>query len=231
MLYSLGNGANKIVFLHGGGVRFNAYLPLIRALSINATVFYFNLPGHGKEKTDGNPQHAVRQVIKEISEIDGEIVLIGHSFGGYLAYEAGKCMSNVRKVILLDPLITKVKLPFFVMTFIFLFSKNIRGVIFQPKLVNFYSRAFIDVIQNLILQNINSLRTIKLLKDSLYTQKEYDEVYLSKVKILHGTKDSIFPIKSLTNELERCVVPIYGEHDWLMADVNVTASLIEKYAK
>lgn len=224
----IGEGQN-LIFFHGGGASYNSYFPLIKEISKYFTIYYFNLPGHGREATDGDPHSAIKQIYNQIKteKIDNPI-LLGHSFGGFCAYEIARQLENVSKVILIDPLLIEYKENLVILIFRFLIKKNIRGLIINKKIAPFFISVLVDLVKNIFYQNMNVFKSIKLLINSAYCKKsEYTKNF--NLKILHGKEDSIIPYKDIEDKYKEFITLIDGEHDWCMNNVEKTVQEIRKY--
>ncbi|MBD3362252.1 alpha/beta fold hydrolase [Candidatus Dojkabacteria bacterium] len=226
----IGKGPN-LIFFHGGGVRYNSYLPLMKALSSHYTVYYFDLPGHGSEMTNGNPIDAVNKLTQKIKNYSiGNPILLGHSFGGFCAYEVSKNLEDINQVILLNPLLIESKKNFLYLLFRFLILKNIRSIIMKPMIIKFYIKAFMDILINIFSQNINLVNTIKLLLNSTYCTKTPLNQSNPKTVILHGKHDSIIPYNNFQDGFKKITNLVDGEHDWCMNNVEDTVRKILKVA-
>ncbi len=71
-MHSSGTQGEKILFLHGGSVRYNSYLPLISELSKNNIVYYCDLPSHGESKNVNNTDEAVNVLGNEVNLLFNE---------------------------------------------------------------------------------------------------------------------------------------------------------------
>ncbi len=224
----LGQGQN-IIFFHGGGVRYNCYLPLIKQLSKNYSIYYFNLPGHERFKTDGNPQSSIDTILELIEKENIEDpILLGHSYGGFIAYELAFRLENVKKVLLIDPLLTQSKFRKVSLFYRFFFLKNVRAILFDIRILKFFIQASFDLLLNVFYQKLNTLDSVRLLIHSAYCNKTvFDNSF--KLSIIHGDKDSIIPLHELNKKYEDYVNIINGEHDWCMNDVKHTYKEILKY--
>lgn len=224
----LGQG-QKIIFFHGGGVRYNCYLPLIKQLSRDYSVYYFNLPGHGGFKTDGNPQSSIDTIVELIQKENIEApILLGHSYGGYVAYELAFRLKNVKKVLLIDPLLTQSKFKKGSLFYRFFVLKNVRAILFDIRILKFFLQASFDLLLNVLYHKLNTFDSIRLLINSAYCNKTiFDGSF--KLSIIHGDEDSIIPLNELNKQYENFINIVNGEHDWCMNDVKHTYKEILKY--
>lgn len=85
----VGNGPRTIVLLHGFGGSHRVWTSVQDALSDNATVIAYDLPGHGASLSwpdAGAAKVAVRAVVEDLSSRGlGKVHLVGHSMGGAVA--------------------------------------------------------------------------------------------------------------------------------------------------
>jgi pimeloyl-ACP methyl ester carboxylesterase len=101
------NGA-PLVFLHGATLWWKDFEPLFQSLEQNWHVYACDMRGHGKSSRTPGKYRAVDffpDVVNFIQkQIQGPVVLVGHSNGGTLALlTAAQIPELVRAVILLDP--------------------------------------------------------------------------------------------------------------------------------
>jgi pimeloyl-ACP methyl ester carboxylesterase len=224
----IGNGPN-LVFLHGGGLRYNSYLPLINELSKYFRVYYFNLPGHGHRQTDGDPQSAVDNIYDEINrENIYNPIFVGHSLGGLYAYEVAYKLQSFSSIVLLDPLLNKCKQKKTVLIFKYFISKNLRGLIYHPRLIRFYFKAFIDILVNLYYQRKKIKIFLTLLFNSVYKERIISEDLEKKLLIIHGKNDSMINFSEYPNYLKNKIVLVDGEHDWCMSNPKDTVKQVIK---
>jgi len=95
-----GDGAQKVILVHGFGGDIDNWLFNITALSEKATVYALDLPGHGQSfkepiKPDFSDMAAVIVAFMDMLEID-KAHFVGHSMGGALALEVAQ--HNARRV-------------------------------------------------------------------------------------------------------------------------------------
>jgi len=88
----MGTGVEKIILIHGFGGDADRWLFTQQPLSEKATVYAFDLPGHGqssKSVNDGTVSGLAETVIALMDSLDiTEARLIGHSLGGAIALQA-----------------------------------------------------------------------------------------------------------------------------------------------
>jgi pimeloyl-ACP methyl ester carboxylesterase len=96
------------VLLHGGGDRWQGFMPILPQLATRWHIFALDLRGHGKSgRIPGQyrPEHYVADVIAFLeSEFLQPVILFGHSLGGWIALlVAAQQQDKVRALILGDP--------------------------------------------------------------------------------------------------------------------------------
>ena len=107
MLYNKIEGEGKIiVFLHGF-LESSTMWDYLDLKQLNAKKIFIDLPGHGKSNIILPDSPSVSFMAEKVNEllsnlIESEIMVVGHSMGGYVALELAKINSNISKVILLN---------------------------------------------------------------------------------------------------------------------------------
>ena len=96
------------VLIHGGGDRWQNFLPILPTLTMRWHVFAVDLRGHGKSgRVPGEyrPEHYVADIIPFIDHYFTEPVnLFGHSLGGWVALMvAAQLQTKIKTLILGDP--------------------------------------------------------------------------------------------------------------------------------
>lgn len=223
-----GTGQANYVFFHSGGVRYNSYLPLIKSMAKVGTVYYFNLPGHGSHIKNYEVTDYVQELTGLIDSLSlDNMIFIGHSFGGFCAYQVGQQLPSVDKLILIDPLLVKVPLSRIQLLFYVLVWKNIRGLYYHHHLYDFYVNAFKDLLANILTVKFEILNVTKLLLDAAVNQENYNNRDLNKkTVILHGKYDSVIPYEEIKKAFPENVTVVEGEHDWCMEDPEKTREII-----
>jgi pimeloyl-ACP methyl ester carboxylesterase len=97
-----------LVLLHGGGDRWQDFLPIIPSLVMRWQVFALDLRGHGKSgRVPGQyrPEHYVEDVVTFLKrQLVDQAILFGHSLGGWIALlAAAQQKDKVEALILGDP--------------------------------------------------------------------------------------------------------------------------------
>jgi pimeloyl-ACP methyl ester carboxylesterase len=97
-----------LVLLHGGGDRWQHFLPIIPSLLMRWHIYALDLRGHGKSgRVPGQyrPEHYVGDVIAFLEgQLTERVVLLGHSLGGWIALmAAAELMEKIRALVLGDP--------------------------------------------------------------------------------------------------------------------------------
>jgi pimeloyl-ACP methyl ester carboxylesterase len=99
---------SPLVLLHGGGDRWQHFLPVIPSLVPRWHVYALDLRGHGKSgrvSRQYRPEHYVEDVVRFVKrQLAEPVVLLGHSLGGWVALmSAARLVEKVRGLILGDP--------------------------------------------------------------------------------------------------------------------------------
>jgi len=99
---------SPLVLLHGGGDRWQSFLPILPALAMRWHVFALDLRGHGKSGRvphQYRPEDYARDVTAFLEQqLNEPPALFGHSLGGWVALlTAARLGGRVRALILGDP--------------------------------------------------------------------------------------------------------------------------------
>lgn len=97
-----------LVLLHGGGDRWQHFLPIIPNLVMRWHIYALDLRGHGKSgRVPGQyrPEHYVGDIVAFLeSQLAERVILFGHSLGGWIALMvAAELMDKLQALILGDP--------------------------------------------------------------------------------------------------------------------------------
>jgi pimeloyl-ACP methyl ester carboxylesterase len=97
-----------LVLLHGGGDRWQHFLPILPSLLTRWHVYALDLRGHGKSgRVPGQyrPEHYVAEIVAFLeSQITERVILFGHSLGAWIALMvAAARVEEMRALILGDP--------------------------------------------------------------------------------------------------------------------------------
>ncbi len=95
-----------IVFLHGF-LESSTMWEYLNLIDLNIKKIYVDLPGHGKSSGSLPEFPTISCMAEKVNEIlltvpDREIIVVGHSMGGYVALELAKMNNSISKVILLN---------------------------------------------------------------------------------------------------------------------------------
>jgi pimeloyl-ACP methyl ester carboxylesterase len=104
--YSIEGEGKLVVFLHG----FLESSTMWKHLDLNqwkAKKVFIDLPGHGNSKEIDSDLPSIAVMTRKVDQIlasftDKEVIVIGHSMGGYVAIELAKINPRVKKVVLLN---------------------------------------------------------------------------------------------------------------------------------
>jgi pimeloyl-ACP methyl ester carboxylesterase len=99
---------SPLVLLHGGGDRWQHFLPLIPHLTKSWHVYALDLRGHGKSgRVSGQyrPEHYADDIVEFLdSAVKESVILFGHSLGGWVALIVAATRSEkIKALILGDP--------------------------------------------------------------------------------------------------------------------------------
>ncbi|WP_372628178.1 alpha/beta fold hydrolase [Arsukibacterium sp.] len=104
-----GKGDVTVVFEAGFGTDLRTWQPVIAALGNNTSTIAYSRAGLG-QSTGGNAPRNIQQHINDLHtlltalKVNGEIVLVGHSYGGLLATEyARQFPEQISALVLIDP--------------------------------------------------------------------------------------------------------------------------------
>jgi len=107
--YLIKGKGDPIFLIHGGGTWMYSWRNIIDSLSLNHTVYAFDMPGHGYTVAKDEPEYNLDDFASFIDlfvthfKID-KINIIGNSWGGgWALYYAEKFPDKVKKLILIDP--------------------------------------------------------------------------------------------------------------------------------
>ena len=94
-----------IIFLHGNSSSSKIFQEIITT-DLPYQMFAFDLPGHGQSEFSVDIAHYrfanyKEIVLNKISELDGEIILVGNSLGGHIAIEIAKEVQNLKGLIIM----------------------------------------------------------------------------------------------------------------------------------
>ena len=97
-----------LVLLHGGGDRWQQFLPILPSLVMRWHIYALDLRGHGKSgRVAGQyrPEQYVADVLAFLeSQLTERVILFGHSLGGWIALlVAAEGIDRIQALILGDP--------------------------------------------------------------------------------------------------------------------------------
>lgn len=99
---------SPLVLLHGGGDRWQNFLPIIPTLAMRWQIFAVDLRGHGKSgrvTRKYRPEHYVKDIVALLEkQFTNRVILLGHSLGGWIAMMVtAQLPKKVKALILGDP--------------------------------------------------------------------------------------------------------------------------------
>ena len=112
VVFNPSGAETPVLMIHGLGAGLGIWVMNIKELSENRPVYAFDLLGFGRSSRpdfDEDPQTVEETFVNSIADTIKELglekcILIGHSFGGYLAYAyAIKHPERVKSLVLVDP--------------------------------------------------------------------------------------------------------------------------------
>lgn len=229
IMQQFGKGNKNLVFFHGGGVRPYSYMQLLHEFENDFTIYTFDMPGHGNAISTDRIDEAIQYLVSEVESLGlDEANFLGHSFGGFCAFETAKHFANVRNLIMIDPLMTQIKMSRLRLLYVFLYLKDYRSLRLHPKVKSFYKLAVKDNFENIKLQKLNAFKTYKLLMNASYCSKSVDLTKFpnTNVKVITGHDDSIIDAEEIQKSFGDNAIVVNGEHDWLMEDVGRTSKIV-----
>jgi pimeloyl-ACP methyl ester carboxylesterase len=107
-LYSIKSDGEKpetIVFLHGNSSSSKVYKQIISSKDVAYSRIAFDFLGHGlspksKDISDYKMQKTTEIILENILEIEGPIILVGHSYGGHIAIEIAEKIPNLKGLVI-----------------------------------------------------------------------------------------------------------------------------------
>lgn len=156
-------------------------------------------------------------------------ILIGVSFGGIIVQEMSKFIA-VKKTIIISSVKSKNEFP---RRFKFAIASNIYKLFPTQIITNFekYSKFFVGNYLKKKAENYKRYLTVRdktYLEWSIYNVLNWQqEIPSKKILHIHGTKDSVFPIKNIHN----CEKIIDGDHAMIMTKAKKISEIINTYLK
>ena len=101
------SGVPTLVLIHGLGLTSQVWIPLIELLKPSFPILAIDVPGYG-DSPRGSGELTIDSVAQRIAELindrhAGEVVLVGHSMGGFIALNLATRLTRLPKqVVLLD---------------------------------------------------------------------------------------------------------------------------------
>ena len=95
-----------VIFVHGIGLAGEVWSPQLEwCLSNSIDAVAITLPGHGSQRSEVADVECMIRSITIESRKYAEVILVGHSLGGWLCCKAAIGIPNLKSVILVNPLI------------------------------------------------------------------------------------------------------------------------------
>lgn len=116
-LFKKGNRKGTIVFIHGNSASSESFKPVFDDDEICYDLLAFDLIGCGNSPHYDNMEEYsyssfMNQSLNIINEVDGPILLVGHSLGGHIAIEIANSISNLVGVLIFGAPPIKIPLNF-----------------------------------------------------------------------------------------------------------------------
>jgi len=221
LTYSETGKGKPILFLHGGRVRANTFKRYIKILSKNYKVFAPDIPGYGDSET---PKDAWSFI--EYGEFFAhflhklhltQVIVIGYSMGGGIAFNVAAQSSDVSELILIDS--AGISLPHTKYS-----HQDMRRLWFYLSHPQYTSSLMIiirDYLQFIIKHRVTINRIQHIRRACAHTS--YNQI-LRHIRIpttlIWGEDDWIYPL-TIANEFKKhmphaVLKTVTGNHDWLI---------------
>lgn len=228
--YEQGKG-QPVLFLHGGRLRATTFRSTLQMLSRHYRVIAPDIPGYGDSSTPSTPwtyrEYAsfIHKFIKHLKLKN--VIVIGYSMGGGIAYHLASMNKDIAQLILIDAAgiekssITQSQRDMHRISFYFT----------HPQ----YFGALCTLLKEYLLfayKHIHHLSYIRRLRKSLEDSSSYAEVTV-KTHIIWAKNDAIFPVEiahKLHTSIKNSTIQIIDEtHDWaIYNDKQFNNVLIQK---
>jgi len=214
------SGSGKtILFLHGGRLQALTHQNVLLKLAKKYHVLAPDIPGYGESSTPKefwsfkDYANFFEKFLEELKI--KEIIVIGYSLGGGIAYNLASISPRVRKLVLIDSAgIEKTKKIEFTRDF-----KRLLFYFLNPK----YSMIFFVLVKEYILfifKHIKNLNHIKNIRDNLNNSVGYIKNLKTPTSIIWTKNDDIFPV-SIAEKLKKSIrnsklFLVNDNHDWAL---------------
>lgn len=220
--YELGTG-KSLLFLHGGRLQALTFKKTIDELSKNYHVIAPDIPGYGDSSTPTNLwtfQDYSNFFVSFIKQLKiKELIVVGYSLGGGIAYNIASSCEKVKKLILIDS--AGIEKPSGSQQ-----KRDLDRLVFyfaHPQ----YSLSFFILFKEwalFIFKHLTNLSYIKNMREDLNNSCSYINNIKTSTSIIWAKNDSIFPVK-IAEKLHKSIKAskifiVDGNHDWVLNDEN-----------
>lgn len=228
--YESGSG-KSLLFLHGGRLRALTFKKTIDKLSKNYHVIAPDIPGYGDSSTPKDLwtfQDYSNFFVSFIKQLEiKELIIVGYSLGGGVAYNIASAYEKVEKLVLID-------------------SAGIEKTLGSQRKRDFdrllfylshpqYFLTFLALIKEWILfiaKHLMDFRHIKIIRKGLNDSFGYLDNIEIPTSIIWAKDDKIFPFevaKRLQKTIKKSQLFIVnGNHDWVLYEENKFIDYLNK---
>ncbi|OQY69062.1 hypothetical protein B6D29_00135 [Microgenomates bacterium UTCPR1] len=228
--FEFGKG-KTILFLHGGRLRALTHKNILLKLANNYHILAPDIPGYGKSSTPKESwsfQDYATFFDKFLKRINmSEVIVVGYSLGGGIAYSLANVSPRVKKLVLIDSAgIEKTKE-----------NEHMRDLqrlffyLSNPK----YIFTFFTLIREYLLftmKHSKNLSQIKTIRNNLNNSVGYMENLKVPTSIIWAKDNGIFPV-SVAKKLNESIKSsklflVNGNHDWILYKENISMDILNK---
>ncbi len=220
--YELGTG-KSLLFLHGGRLRALTFKKTIDKLSKSYHVIAPDIPGYGDSSTPRELwtfQDYSNFFVSFIKQIKiKELIVVGYSLGGGIAYNMASVYEKVEKLVLIDSAgIEK--------TLGSQRKRDFDRLVFYISHLQYFLSFFILIREWVlfIFKHLMNLNYIKSMRRNLNGSCSYLNNIKTPTSIIWAKNDSIFPVviaEKLHQSIKNSKIFIVdGNHDWVLYDEN-----------
>lgn len=231
--FELGRGQN-ILFFHGGRLQALTHQNILSKLSKKYHVIAPDIPGYGESSTPKELwsfKDYAQFFDKFLERINvKEVIIIGYSLGGGVAYNLANISSRVKKLILIDSAgIEKTKEEEFIRDF-----KRLLFYLLNPR----YFPTFLILLKEYLsfnLKHLKDLSQINKIRNNLNNSTGYIKNLKVDTSIIWGKNDEIFPV-SIAEKLKTTIKNsklflVNDNHDWILYSEDKLMDILNKALK
>ncbi|OQY66361.1 hypothetical protein B6D29_02800 [Microgenomates bacterium UTCPR1] len=229
----LGKGQD-ILFLHGGRLQALAHQNILIKLSKEYHVIAPDIPGYGESSTP-KELWTFQDYAKFFDNFLGkinieEVIAIGYSLGGGIAYNLANISPRVKKLILIDSAgIEKTYGTEFMRDF-----KRLLFYLLNPR----YFSTLLTLFKEYLLFNLEHLKNfsqIKKIRNNLNNSTGYIKDLKVDTSIIWAKNDEIFPV-SIADKLKKSIKNsklflVNDNHDWIFYAEDKLMDILNKALK